>query len=1073
MQPVLASNRNIALSTIALAIWVAVVGYFIPASIAYGLLYVAVLVLTFSAPDRKLVLRMAGFVSVLCIAGFFQSRNLRPNEEIPAAVNTFLTLFAIWTTAILGYQRTTWEERLKTTNEELDQRIHERTTELQAAVERLQDEVLRRKETQAAFEYEQLLMDELMKVIPDNIYFKDREGRFLRINRAKALRSGLSEPEEAIGKSDYDFFQHEHAEAAQKDEQKILESGEGLIDHQERLVWPDGTVSWVSATKMPLRMADGSIIGTLGISRDITQQHKMSEELAHERDRLRTLIDNLPDFIFIKDADCRFVTVNRAFVENYGVESEDDLVGKSDFDFSPPALAEAFREDDLSVMRSRTPLINREEENFMSDGTQRWLLTTKVPLFNANSEVIGVVGIARDITKRKQTELELTAAKETAEVANRAKSEFLANMSHEIRTPMNAIIGMTELVLDTKLSAQQRDYLETVLNSGESLLGIINDILDFSKIEAGRFELESYPIELREWLGDSIKPLAIRAHAKELELAFHIAQEIPHYIQGDGLRLRQVIVNLLGNAIKFTESGEVILDVSIEEQEEESMLLHFKVSDTGVGMSQEVQDRIFNAFEQADMSTTRKFGGTGLGLTISARLVDLMGGTVWIESVPNEGSTFHFTARFETVDDESLVKHQPDLTDLNGLRVLIVDDNETNRLIVSEMCLNWRMCPLAVETVSDAIEQLKTATEEDSPYELVITDASMPEVDGFELARQIRDSGQISSTVVMMLTSLDRAEDVERCEELGIRRYLTKPIKQSDLFDAIMSIIQLQGRTDDSQRISDVSPQVTLSPLKVLLAEDSLPNQKLAVGLLSKWNHDVTVANNGREAVDACQQQEFDVILMDVQMPELDGLAATGEIKTLQQQGEIRVTPIVAMTAHAMKGDRERCLEAGMDEYISKPIRPQELLRILSSMCPSHKETQEPLGVSVAPDDSEKGKSMSQQVIDWDKLLETAMGDEELARDVADAFLSESPKVLSDLKMAIADEQSDNANRAAHTLKGSLRTMGAPCFELAAEIERASAEQVWDQCQESLKSLEKMIPAVSAALQDRINQPLN
>ncbi|MEW4490543.1 response regulator [Thalassoglobus sp. JC818] len=1090
MQRLFSSRKSIIVSTIGLSIAISVVEHLIPPGIAFGLLYVAVLVLTFSATDRNLVLQMAGLVTVLCLVGFTISQ-FSDGNDVVSVINTLLTLFAIWTTAILGYQRKTWEDRMKQANLELDARIHSRTLELQSAVEDLREEVLRHEKTQEAYEHEQLLMEELMSVIPDDIYFKDRDGRFLRINRAKALRSGLNSPDEAIGKTDNDFFQPEHAQDAYKAEQVILETGEGLIDHEERLVWPDGHVSWVSATKMPLRKVDGTVFGTLGISRDITQHHQIAEQLEHERDRLRTLIDNLPDYIFIKDANSCFVTVNQALVKMYGLETEAELIGKTDFDFTPIELAEAFREDDLAVMQTQEPLINREEENFLADGTRRWLLTTKVPLTNADDEVVGLVGIARDITQRKLAEMELQSAMEAAEVANRAKSEFLANMSHEIRTPMNAVIGMTELVLDTELNGQQRDYLETVLNAGESLLGIINDILDFSKIESGRFELECYPIDLREWLGDSIKPLAIRAHSRSLELACHIVPEIPNLIRGDGLRLRQVIVNLLGNAIKFTEQGEVILHVNLVEATDEEITLQFQVTDTGIGMDAETQARVFQAFEQADMSTTRKFGGTGLGLTISSRLVQLMGGKIWVESEPGKGSTFHFTAKFRPVAYDVPTEMVEDLCAVEGLRVLIVDDNSTNRQILEEMCVNWRMAPLAVADAESGLRELRAAFEKQKPFDLVITDASMPDVDGFMFAETIQNDSQISSTIVMMLTSLDRNEDLKRCEELGIGRYLTKPIKQSDLFDAIIDLVHSPDSSESFEAAENAEMLESTTSLKILLAEDSPANQKLAVGLLSKWSHNVTVANNGREAITAAKKSDFDLILMDVQMPEMDGLAATAEIRKLQSLGEIGPVPIVAMTAHAMKGDRERCLDSGMDDYVSKPIRPQELKRVIKELTDSPTseesenitEMQEPIhDDSQSPSDHANGQSSeptpvnaeecsnAKAAIDWAQLLSSAMDDEELALDVAQAFLEESPQVFVKLQQAYESRNSDDVNRFAHTLKGSLRTIGAHSSSIAAELEQAAAGGHWERCQQCISSLERSLPEVMTELQKEVEK---
>jgi len=1087
--------------TIGLALCLFAVSFFLPRGISYGLLYLGVLLLAIQLLTRSFIWRMAQMVMVLLVLGYLLRSPSEGETRSVELINLGLAFFAIWTTAYLGSRGRAKREEILAANESLDERVRQSTQDLQEAIARLQQEVASRKQAQSDLEFQNMLLDGLMDAVPDNIYFKDPEGHYLRINRAKAVRSGLSDPHEAIGKTDFDYFQPEHAQAAFEMEREIVRTGQPVVDHEEKLIWPDGHVSRASATKVRLQKSDGKVIGTLGISRDVTLQYEMSQALQLERDRLRTLIDHLPDYVFIKDAECRFVTVNRAHVLMYGCQSEAELIGKTDFDFSSPELAERYRHHDLQVIRDGQILSNHEEELQTALGEMHWVLTTKVPLRGPRGDIIGLVGIARDITKRKRAEQELKAAKESAEVANRAKSEFLANMSHEIRTPMNAIIGMSELVLDTALSPQQRDYLETVLSSAESLMGIINDILDFSKIESGRLELDNYAIEIREWLGDSIKPLAVRAHSKYLELACHIAPRIPRYLRGDGLRLRQIILNLLGNAIKFTPAGEVVLDVQCDSETADHLMLHFQVSDTGIGIAPEQQHRIFDAFEQADMSTTRNYGGTGLGLAISSRLVHLMGGRIWVESQPGEGSTFHFTARFERVPDQEIPRTRQDMSALNGLKILIVDDNATNRKILEEMCLNWRMTPVSVSGATEALHELQQAPQSDS-FDLVITDASMPEIDGFTLAEHISNSDQITSTIVMMLSSVDRQIGIAQCEKLGIRSYLTKPIKQSDLFDAIASVLDLSVTHEDN--ISSATqrfPQI--QPLRILLAEDSLANRKLALGLLSRWGHEVTMATTGREALDAMAQATFDVVLMDVQMPEMDGLSATRQIRLKEHQQHLPRVPIIAMTAHAMKGDRERCLEAGMDDYVSKPLRPFDLASVLShygqpekcSPSPQHSissNTPEKTGMSIltttpaavsAAIPAEATKIETDQVsspavsheaetpINWQALLDYVQHDEPLARDVAQAFLQELPRLIQQLSAAVTARDAGRARLAAHTIKGNLKTLGASARQLAAEMESATSKSLWNHCDELLPPLKKSLEKVEQATREILHKP--
>ncbi len=694
-----------------------------------------------------------------------------------------------------------------------------------------------------------------------------------------------------------------------------------------------------------LAMQFVSLEGKAGFSvflRDISERKRHEEQLRkadellrRERDLLRTVMDHVPDLIFAKDAKGRFVAVNADMVQALGVSSQAEIIGKTDYDFFDEAMAEQYISDDQDVMRSGRPLINREEKVVDSHGREHWVLTTKVPLRDADGKVEGLVGICRDISQRKQWEQELEKAKEAAEVANRAKSDFLANMSHEIRTPMNAVIGITELLLDSDVSASQRDYLRMVQESGESLLALINDILDFSKIEAGKLELDDIHFNVHENLSLALKPLAVRASKKNLELACDISSDVPAALIGDANRLRQVIVNLVGNAIKFTDEGEIVLRVSCESAAD-NVILQFSVSDTGIGIPENKLSQIFGAFEQADVSTTRRFGGTGLGLAICARLVELMGGRIWAESEVGRGSTFHFTATFRPGDQT--IEAADGVADLTGTPVLVVDDNATNLVILTQMLTNWGMAPKAVLGAAEAMNFLQTALSSDQPFQLVVTDVNMPDVDGFELAEQIRGTPALEQTPIITLTSGDRPGSLARCQELNIDSHLLKPVHQSELLDAVLEALGGEEAEPKPESKEAAAPSEARA-LRILLAEDSLVNQKLAIGLLKKKGHAVTVANNGQEAVEAALSQEFDLILMDVQMPEMDGFEATKLIRDHQKQNQTHI-PIVAMTAHALKGDRERCLEAGMDDYVAKPIRSQILFDKLAKLTAEPAETE-------------------------------------------------------------------------------------------------------------------------------------
>ena len=824
---------------------------------------------------------------------------------------------------------------------------------------------------------------------------------------------------------------------------RALRSGVTHYRQEFRCRQKDGQLRWIAEEARVDPVGPGRWI-CVGVCTDVSERKWAEEALRESEARFRELYDEAPVGYQAINAQGRLVQVNRTELQMLGY-TEAEMLGRPVWEFTTEP--DQVRIAVLERLSERVPIFPVERTFVCKNGERRTMNVMGGLIRDAEGRVTGLRSTLQDVTARKQAEealrryaadlevakrteeennarlallvRELEDAKRRAEDATRAKSEFLANMSHEIRTPMNGIIGMTELALDTTLTSEQREYLEVVKSSADSLLSIINDILDFSKIEARRLELHSEPFRLRDVVADALAPFALRAHQKDLELACDVRPEVPDGIIGDPLRLRQVLVNLLSNAVKFTDEGEVLVTVNSHAQGDGEVLLHVSVADTGIGVPPEKQELIFRAFTQADGTTTRRFGGTGLGLAISTQLVELMNGRIWLESAPELGSCFHFTAVVGV--DRTVQSTPPQVVDLEQMPVLVVDDHPTNRRILYDLLSAWRMVPTVTASAEEAFAALRAASQRGEPFPLVLSDAMMPEVDGFTLAQQIQEDVTLGKPVILMLSSSGQHLHAERRRALGISAILTKPVRQSVLLNEIIAAL---GRHPQRNWAREELPKpmsaMSGPSVRVLLVEDNAVNQRVAARILEKRGHSVQVVNDGQEALDALERGGVDLVLMDVQMPRMNGLEATAEIRRREEGTGSRV-PIIAMTAHAMQGDRERCLEAGMDSYVSKPVNADQLFQTMGGL----------LGWSTEPARTVEAGGFDP--IDRDALRQHLDGDRELLLELIDIFREETPRLIDQSAQAVAEGDAGAITRLSHALRGMTANFHAPRAVQAAE----------------------------------------
>ncbi len=780
---------------------------------------------------------------------------------------------------------------------------------------------------------------------------------------------------------------------------------------------------------------------------------ELEQRVAERTAYLNALVETSPLGIVTTDPQGRVQICNTAFERLFQYVRE-EVIGADLNSLVTPVRTEAKKQRSSARRSEAGETIQTTTQRRRKDGTLVDVELYGVPM-RVGGEHVGALVIYHDITAKKRAEEALRSAKEQAEEANRAKSEFLANMSHEIRTPMNGILGMTQLTLETKLNDEQREYLGMVKSSADSLLTLLNDILDFSKIEAGKLGLDSSPFAPRESIGEALKALGHLAHRKGLELAWHVDAGVPTWLMGDSGRLRQILVNLVMNAIKFTERGEVVVSVKVESKTPEEVELHFSVRDTGIGIPAEKRKLIFGAFTQADSSTTRKYGGTGLGLTISQALVKMMKGSISVESEPRKGSVFHFTARLKVPEASFIPPAAAEPAALRGLRALVVDDNQTNRLILTELLSQWGMAPEQAASGSEALKLLAGESQGSAPFRLALIDADMPEMDGFALAELVKNTPEGSALNMFMLSSTMQSGDIARSHEAGLAGFLTKPVQPSELLDAILGVMSSTGNmAADAEDIQSV-PQIsnTGTGMRILLAEDNAVNRQLARLLLEKRGYTVIIAKNGIEALAAVEREEIDMVLMDVQMPEMDGLEAIRAIRSNEKISK-RHLPIISLTAHVMKGDREKCIEAGADDYIPKPIQPANLFAAMERMHPSERDP-EPDVAAPAVSDSFNAA-----------LLERVQGDRELLAEIVQLFESGLPAILQGLRESIARKEAAEIARTAHMLKGSVGNFGrGSAFRALEEMESFAKENDMAQTAKAFVLVERELKELLAALQ--------
>ena len=920
------------------------------------------------------------------------------------------------------------------------------------------------------------LLKALLEHAPDAIYFKNTRSEIVRASRAFARKVGRDDPQQLIGKTDHDLFAKEHADRALADERQIMAAGVGIDGKTERELWPDGRVTWVLTSKLPMRDARGNVVGTFGVSRDITELKRAQERLERAEAKYRDIVENAVDGIFQTTPDGHYLSANRALARIYGFASVDELMAARTNIGEQLYVDRRRREEFQRLLQEHDRIESFESQVYRKDRSVIWIAENARAVRDAEGRLLYYEGTVEDITARKRAEHELEMARDAAVESSRAKAQFLANTSHEIRTPMNGIVGMTRLLLDTPLTPEQRDHLDTLRSCADGLLTILNDILDFSKIESGKMEFESCPFDLRDLVEDTAELMAERAFGKHLEFTVWIDHRLPPVVRGDPGRTRQVLSNLLNNAIKFTQRGEVWLRVEVVPSHDGNLAARCEVSDTGVGITSEAMARIFEPFVQADGSTTRRFGGTGLGLSISRGLVRAMGGEMGVRSDPGKGSTFWFTL---PLGEGSVAS--PARPAAPPLRILVVEDHPRTREVFAHELADTEFVPEFAGTAQEGLARMRAATAAATPFDLAVLDLQLPDMDALTLAHEVHGSPGLERARLVLAAPLGQRLDVGLLRTVGVSAHLAKPVKRSRLLQTLRAVVS--GEDDAIARSPARNPasppaREGLAGLSILLAEDNIVNQRVALAMLRKLGLSAAVASDGRQVLAMLPREPFDVILMDCQMPELDGYETTHRVRLDEADGAFgRRVPhfIIALTANAMVGDRERCLAAGMDDFLTKPmelgaleaaLRRALAFRQAATGVPSPRNDSKLEGPGDPPAHAAAPAESSEDIPVMDASILEAMSvpdDPSAIADLLALFHADFQTRLPSLMTAAAARDARSVTSLAHALKGSASNLGARRLAtLLARIETAAKNEDWTSVDASLPS----VPPAEAAFNE-------